>query len=146
MKKFLAILFSVVIIATFMAVPAFAEVSPEGEVVHKVEIKGGDTQQVKDGESVTLKVEDDDKDFEKWVIIGEYKIVSGDLNSKELVIIPESDLVVEKVFKTPAADEDKEENKSDTSAPTGNGTLMVTVLLTAGAFVAMVASKKSVKA
>ena len=145
MKKFLAVLFSIVIFATFMAVPAFAEVSPEGEVVHKVEIKGGDTVEVKDGDSIALKVSDNEKEFEGWVITGDYEIVSGSLSSEELVIIPKSDLVVEETYKDVVAD-DKDENDSDKAPQTGNGALMVTVLLTVGAFVAMVATKKAVRA
>lgn len=145
MKKFLAILFSVVILATFMAVPAFAEKSPEGEVFHKVEIKGGSTVDVKDGDTVTLKVSDDEKEFEGWVITGDYEIVSGTLTSEELVIIPKGDLVVEETYKDVIAD-DKDENDSDKAPQTGNGALMVTVLLTAGAFVGMLATKKAVRA
>lgn len=146
MKKFLAVLFSVVILATFMAVPAFAEQSPVGDVVHKVEIKGGDTIEVKDGDSVTLKVTDEEKDFEGWVITGDYDIVSGTLTSTELVIIPKSDLVVEEKYKDAPVDTDKDENESDKAPQTGNTALMVTVLLTAGAFVTMIATKKAVRA
>lgn len=146
MKKFLAVLFSVVILATFMAVPALAEVSPEGDVFHKVEITGGDTIKVKDGDTVELKVRDDEKEFERWDITGEYDIISGTLTSDTIVILPKSDLVVTEIYKDAVVEDDKDENESDKAPQTGNGALMVTVLLTAGAFVAMVATKKAVRA
>lgn len=146
MKKFLAVLFSVVLLATFMAVSASAAVpSPSGDVYHKVEIKGGETVSVKDGDQYKLEATDDEKDFEGWEITGDYEIVSGTLTSKELVILPKSDLVVEAKYKDVVV-EDKEENDSDKAPQTGNGALMLTVVLTAGAFVTMVATKKAVKA
>ena len=143
MKKFLAILFSVVILATFMAVPAFAEQSPEGEVIHKVELPGGDTAEVKDGDTITL--EKSDEGFEGWEITGEYEIVSGSLTSDKIVILPKGDIVVKEIIKD-VVEEDKDENESDKAPQTGNGALMVTVMLTAGAFVAMVVTKKAVRA
>lgn len=147
MKKFLAVLFSVVILATFMAVPAFAADSPSGEVVYKVEIKGQDTaKEVVAGESITLVKGANDKEFAGWVITGKYDIVSGSLNSDTLVIIPLGDITVEETYKDATVDTEKEENDSDKAPQTGNGALMLTVLLTAGAFVAMVATKKAVRA
>ena len=146
MKKFLAVLFSVVIIATFMAVPAFAEKSPEGEVIHTVEMPDGEKVAVNDGDTVELKVSDEDKEFEGWVITGDYDIVSGTLTSDELVIRPKSDLIIAEKYKDTVIEDDKDENESDKAPQTGNGLLMVTVLLTAGAFVGMVATKKAVRA
>ena len=146
MKKLLAILFSVVILATFMAVPAFADQSPEGEVIHKVEISGGETVEVKDGDTITLEKSDSELEFEGWEITGEYEIVSGSLTSDESVIRLLGDITVEENYKDVVDDDDKDENESDKAPTTGNGVLMVTVLLTAGAFVAMVATKKAVRA
>ena len=152
MKKFLAVLFSVVILATFMAVPALAEKSPEGEVVHKVEITtnstGEDvttTHEVKDGETITLtKTEGSDYEFKGWVITGDYEIVSGTLTSDTIVIKPLGDITVEELYDVET--ESGDPNDSDKAPQTGNGALMVTVLLTAGAIVAMVATKKAVRA
>ena len=144
MKKFLAMLISIVILSTFMVIPTFAEKSPEGDVFHKVVIKDGETITVKDGENVQL-IAKDNVEFIGWEIIGEYEIISGSLTSKNLVIRPLSDLIVEGKYKD-VAEEDKEENESDKAPQTGNGVLMITVLLTAAAFVTMVATKKSVKA
>ena len=146
MKKLLAILFSVVILATFMAVPAFADQSPEGEVIHKVEISGGETVEVKDGDTITLEKSDSELEFEGWEITGKYEIVSGSLTSDKIVIRPLGDITVEENYKDVVDDDDKNENESDKAPTTGNGALMVTVLLTAGAFVAMVATKKAVRA
>lgn len=150
MKKFLAVLFSVVILATFMAVPAFAAVSPEGEVVHTVELPSGDTVEVADGDTITLEKEDNGYEFTGWVIEGEYEIVSGDLTSDNLVIRPLSDLVVEATYDSGdenLEDDDVEvdENESDKAPQTGNGTIVLVTLLTAGAFVAMVATRKAVR-
>lgn len=146
MKKFLAVLFSVVILATFMAVPTFAASSPEGEVIHTVKMPDGEIVAVKDGDTVTLKVSDDEKEFEGWVITGEYDIISGTVTSDEIVILPKGDLVIEEKYKDTVIEDNKDENESDKAPQTGNGVLMVTVLLTAGAFVGMVATKKAVRA
>lgn len=146
MKKFLAVLFSVVILATFMAVPAFAEGSPEGEVIFTVEMPNGEKVAVTEGGTLTLKVSDTEKEFKGWVITGEYDIVSGTLTSAELVILPKGDITVEETYKDAVLDDEKDENDSDKAPQTGNGALMVTVLLTAGAFVAMLATKKAVRA
>ncbi len=43
MRKFLAILFSIVILATLLAVPAFAAVSPEGDIIEDEDIVVDDT-------------------------------------------------------------------------------------------------------
>ncbi|MBE6762033.1 MAG: hypothetical protein E7551_07070 [Ruminococcaceae bacterium] len=147
MKKFLAILFSVVILATFMAVPAFAAGSPEGDVIHKVEVIGKDdtkVHEVKEGD--TIELTKSDENFEGWEIDGDYDIVSGTLTSDTIVIRPNSDLTVTELYKDTVVEDDKDENESDKAPTTGNGALMVTVLLTAGAFVAMVATKKAVRA
>lgn len=146
MKKFLAILFSVVIIATFMAVPAFAEVSPEGEVIYNVEMGDGEKVAVSEGDTITLKVSDPDADFEGWDIEGKYEIVSGDLTSDVLVIRPLSDIVVKEVYADAEDDVVTDENESDKAPQTGNNTIMLVTLLTAGAFVAMVATRKAVRA
>jgi len=152
MKKLLAIVFSVVILAAFMAVPALAEGSPVGEVVHKVEVTSNSTgedvtttYEVKDGETITLtKTEGSDYEFKGWVITGEYEIVSGDVNSDEIVIKPLSDIKVLESYDVET--EPSDPNDSDKAPQTGNSALVVTVLLTAGAFVAMVATKKAVRA
>lgn len=146
MKKFLAVLFSMIILAVFMAVPAFAAGSPEGEIIFTVEMPDGEKISVTEGETVTLEVSDTEKEFEGWKITGEYDIVSGTLTSAKLVITPKSDLTVEETYADTIIQEDKNENESDKAPQTGNGVLMVTVLLTAAAFVGMVATKKAVKA
>ena len=146
MKKFLAILFSVVILATFMAVPALAADSPSGKVIYKVEIKGQSTvNNVEAGKEITLVKTDKDKTFTGWVIEGEYKIVSGTKDSDTFVIIPLSDLKITETYKEDTTTPPATENESNKAPQTGNGTLMVTILLTAGAFVTMVATKKAVR-
>ncbi|MBQ3088245.1 MAG: hypothetical protein IJC36_01290 [Clostridia bacterium] len=150
MKKFLAVLFSVVILATFMAVPTLALDSPGGKVIHTVEITtivDGEevttTEDVEDGDTITLTLDDNTG----WEITGDYEIVSGTLTSDTLVIRPLGDLVVEAVYDDTDLEggEDTEENDSDKAPQTGNNAIMMVVLVTAGAFVAMVATRKAVR-
>lgn len=152
MKKLLAIVFSVVILATFMAVPAFAAESPEGELVFKVDVESFSSgtsskgNYVVEGDTIRLTIsEDSDYDFTGWVIEGKYEIVSGSLDSKELVIRPLSDVsIVESYDVETAPDGDK--NDSDKAPQTGNTALVLLSVITAGAFVAMVSTRKAVKA
>ena len=158
MKKFLAILFSVVILATFMAMPAFAAKSPEGELVYKVNFtsyasgKGQASSYEVDGDTIIFTASDSKYTFKGWIINGvegvDYEIVSGDLNSETLVIRPLSDVDVKEVFDVPGLvlDEEGNQNGSDTAPQTGNGMLAVVSFLTAGAFAAMIVTKKSVRA
>lgn len=164
MKKFLAILFSVVILATFMAIPAFAAKSPEGELVYKVNFtsyasgKGQASSYEVDGDTIILTAADSKYAFKGWIINGvegvDYEIVSGDLNSETLVIRPLADVDVKEVFDVPGLVLDEEgnpveegnKNDSDKAPQTGNGMLAVVSFLTAGAFAAMIVTKKSVRA
>lgn len=155
MKKFLAIMFSVLILATFMAVPAFAAGSPSGELVYKVTVESFSSgtassgNYVVEGDTIRLTVSDkSDYTFTGWVIDGvegvDYEIVSGDLNSKELVIRPLADISVEESYDVKGSAGEGTTNDSDKAPQTGNGALALAVLCTAGAFVVMVASKKRV--
>ncbi|MEE1026689.1 MAG: hypothetical protein U0L55_06775, partial [Acutalibacteraceae bacterium] len=164
MKKFLAILFSVVILATFMAMPAFAAKSPEGELVHKVTFtsyasgKGEASNYKVDGDTIIFTSSDSEYAFKGWIINGvegvDYEIVSGDLNSETLVIRPLSSVDVKEVFDVPGLVLDEEgnvvddgnKNDSDKAPQTGNGMLAVVSLLTAGAFTAMIVTRKSARA
>lgn len=153
MKKFLAVIFAVVILATFMAVPAMAADSPSGEVVFKVEVNSFSTGKVSngnyttEGDTIRLTVaEDSDYTFTGWVIEGKYEIVSGDLKSKELVIRPLSDVKVEESYDVKGSAGFGTTNDSDKAPDTGVALPVVAFVALAGAFTVMVVSKKRLAA
>lgn len=153
MKKILAVVFVVAILATFLTIPTFAAKSAEGELVYKVEVNSFSSgtsskgNYVVEGDTIRLTIADDsDYTFTGWVIEGKYEIVSGDLNSKELVIRPLSDIEVEESYDVKGSAGEGTTNDSDKAPETGNNALAVLFVVTAGAFVTMVALRKSVKA
>ncbi len=157
MKKFLAILFSLVVLMTFMAIPTFAVNSPSGSLVYDVDVESFSTGSATvgsykvDGDTIILTAAKDSKHtFTGWVISGkegvDYVIVSGSLDSKELVIRPLADLKIEESYDVKGSAGYGQSNDSDKAPQTGNNTLMVVTLLTGAAFVAMVSTRKAVKA
>ncbi len=158
MKKLLAVLFCVVILATCMAVPAFAADSPGAKPVYKVEVEsfssGSSTSNVTtvvEGDTVKLTVDANSKHtFTGWVIEGvegvDYEIVSGSLTSETIVIRPLTDLKIEEAYDVPGSAGEGTTNDSDKAPETGNSALALAVLAVAGAFVVMVSTKKAVKA
>ena len=79
-------------------------------------------------DTVTLSVTDDGAGFVKWVISGDYTIVSGTLTSKTLVIKPESDISAEAVF-ADGKGAPKSGNDSNTSPKTGDMTAAVVLMM-----------------
>lgn len=158
MKKLLAVLFCVAILATCMAVPAFAEGSPSGKPVYKVEVEsfasGSSTSNVHtvvEGDTVKLTTDENSKHtFTGWVIEGvegvDYEIVSGSLKSETIVIRPLADIKVEESYDVKGSAGEGTTNDSDKAPETGNSALALAVLAVAGAFVVMVSTKKAVKA
>ena len=72
------------------------------------------TQMVKSNEEVQLLAEMfDNRKFEKWIIKGEYDIVSGNLTDTALYIIPKSDLIIIKSYSNEVVkhEEKEDENK-----------------------------------
>lgn len=143
MKKLIALLTALILLLSLGTV-AYGAGSPEGKKEHKIEythnIDGLEENYViiEDGEQITL-IRNDYPGFSflKWEITGEYDIISGDLDSDELVIRPLGDLVIKSLYeevedeKENLGGEDKKEeeeqkgetNDSDTSPQTGNNPL-----------------------
>lgn len=155
MKKLLALLICVLMIS-MLSVTAFAEVSPTADVRTKVEINvphpfAGNVEKTQDGENVSFKVEaKEGYKFGSWTISGvegvDYEIVSGDLNSADLVIKPINDVKVTANFLTLAGEVPTEptqgdKNDSDKSPQTGDN-VEIFVLVAFAAVALMIASKK----
>ena len=106
MKKFLAALTALVFVFSMTTV-AFAASSPSGEKTFKVTITSNKSNKaetgyksVKRGDTFELTAnEDTDKHaFVRWEITGDYEIISGDLESADLVIRPLGDVTVKSIY------------------------------------------------
>lgn len=155
-----ALVLSFVLLCTFMATPALAAKSPEGELVYKIDVTSFATgnatpgRYIVEGDTVRLiAAEKSDYAFMGWHIEGEYEIVSGTLKSKVLVIRPLSDIKVEEMYNVkgslgyvePDDTPDKEPTKPNESpeAPqTSDNTLPFALMLVAVGVSAMLYSKK----
>ena len=98
MKKLIAALTALVLIFSLTTV-AYGAKSPEGKKEHSVTVNNnvgdtdGSSSSVVDGENFTLSADEfGGYDFVGWVITGDYDIVSGDLNSPDLIILPKGDI------------------------------------------------------
>ncbi len=161
-KKILAVM--LVALLTFSAVPVMAENSPTAPSVFNVTVEGntvgkkgasgikvpGGSISVSDGavqvgKEVTLKVTPDKgKKFSKWIIKGDYTIVSGSLKDGTITIIPNGDIDIDAKFTDVAPISDMPETESNagkgdtdsntTSPKTGvpAGILLVTLLASGG--------------
>lgn len=165
MKKKLLVALTVVLL-TFASVPVMAANSPATNPVYSItigdqtvgkngasgiKVDGGkisvSTGAVSVGEEVTLTATaDKGYKFSKWVIDGDYTIVSGSLTSKTITIIPNADLNINAKFvdangKEPETEIKKPDN-SGTSPKTGAaaGAILITLLASGG--VAVTSRKK----
>lgn len=173
-----------VLIATIIAVLAFSSMSvmaansPSGSGLNNVKVngqsvgkKGSSTIKVnggsitvsggaiKVGKKLTITANPNNGNtFTKWVITGDYTIVSGDLNSAELVIIPKSDVSISAVFTDPNGNEltgpvnsgketkpVKNGDSSSKSPKTGVATGFIFLALLASAGIAFTTRKSFVK-
>lgn len=98
MKKLISILTALLLIFSLTTV-AYGAGSPQGKKEFGVSVKGNIgtwsdvLHSVEEGKTYDLSAPDmDGYDFVGWVIDGEYDIVSGDVNSKNLTILPKSDI------------------------------------------------------
>lgn len=162
-----------VLIATIMLVLAFSSVSvlaadsPVGSELNNVKLNGqsvgkkgsstlkvnGGTVKVSNGaievgKKLTLvATANDGNTFSKWVIDGEYEIVSGDLESGKLVIIPKSDVSIDTVFLDADGNELKGNKAngdgSDKSPKTGVATGVALLTLLGSAVCMGYSTKKS---
>lgn len=104
---------------------------------------------IKAGEEVTITAEPNDgKEFSKWVITGDYTIVSGSLTDEELVIVPNGDIDISAAFINEDGEVEEEEpttkgNDSSTSPKTGHPVLPVALAFTAALGLGLVSTKKA---
>ena len=138
--------------------PNYHEITVNGQTVGKngatsIVVNGGkisiSSGVIEEGKEVTLTANPDKNNkFSKWIIDGDYEIVSGSLTSSTITIIPKSDIDVNAEFVDADGNELTEEttekpgNDSPVSPKTGaaTGALMIT-LLASGA-VAIKSKKK----
>ena len=155
MKRIFALLLSICLLASF-SVTAFAEYySPSGSVVFKYEyeiVGNGSVDKIalEDGSYKFVAIPDEGENFTGWNIIGkDYLIVSGTLNSTEIVILAKSDVKLIANFTSltdadkPSGDASKDE--SEDSPQTGDSTMVVIPLILLAAAATVVAFKKAVK-
>ena len=109
---------------------------------NKVDINPSTTE---DG-YVTLTAEEGGGSFVKWVIEGDYNVISGDENSLEFVIEPLSDIKAVAVFEggetVPVVTPTEKPNTDNTSPKTGDPTMMFVVLALAALGLGVFAVKK----
>lgn len=159
----------VVALLTFSAIPVMAADSPTASAVYNItvgdktvskegssgiKVNGGkisiSTGVVKIGEEVTLTATPNKGNkFSKWIIEGDYTIVSGNLTDATITIIPNSDLDIDAEFvdseENPITEVETTKGATDpsvTSPKTGaaTGALLVTLLASGG--VAITSRKK----
>lgn len=159
MKKVISLFAILLLIFSAFSYNAFAEVSPVGDKKVKVEITNNIDEDDKTisyevkGDNIEISVNEeyikDGYKFVKWVIEGEYEIVSGSLTSKDLVIRPLGDVKLTQLFDIEGIEEEEEKeegesNKSDVSPQTSDSSL---ISLLAGAAlvsaIALSATKKN---
>lgn len=137
MKKILAVLTALVFVFS-MATMASAAGSPSGDKTYKVTITTNKKdsakpsyKSVKNGDTVELTADEDTDEyaFARWEITGDYEIISGDLESADLVIKPLGDVTVKAVYVDnkedqkedgPNADDPGKKNDSPKSPKTGD--------------------------
>lgn len=97
MKKIVALIMAVLMLAA-VAVPTFAADSKENPIVFTVDVssqnssKGTVLKVLNADGTVTLTASPITNEFTKWVITGEYEIVSGSLTDEVITIKPISDI------------------------------------------------------
>lgn len=163
MLKKISAFIAVLVIAAVACVPAFAAKSPSGNKTFEVTVSSNrsdfdsDFSYVKNGDNYELKaMEDTDRyTFAGWEIEGEYEIISGSLDSPDLVIRPIGDVKIKQVFddaEEADVDDDAkddndnkgETNNSDKSPATGsNAVAGLAVLFAAAGATVVYAAKKA---
>ncbi len=169
--KFKLLIATIIAVLAFSSISVMAADSPQGSELNNIKINGqsvgkkgasnikvnGGTVKVSNGaievgKKVTLTAKaTDGNTFTKWIIDGEYTIVSGDLESGTLVIIPKSDVSIKTVFAdsngnelTGPVEEDEESTDSSTKSPkTGVATGMILLALLGSAVCVTTFGKKS---
>lgn len=146
MKRVISLMVALLLAVSFSAV-SFAAVSPKGETKYEVTVesnKGGSIKDLyekteNDDGTVTLEHISNDK-FLRWEINGKYDLVDGNLKSDYIVIRPHEDLVAKMVFAL--SDKEGKDDDGSKSPETGNSALPLMAVVTVGAGIAAVISKK----
>ena len=125
MKRIIALLIAALMLVA-VAVPTFAADSKENPPIYEVKASSHDVNRgtvlevVNADGTVTLTASSITNEFTKWVISGEYEIVSGSLTDKVITIRPLSNINAEAEF---------EGEKIERSPGTGTSTVAVLALL-----------------
>lgn len=168
MKRFLVAL--VVTILAFSSISVMAAESPTAQKYYKVTVDdeyigkdgngsitrpGGKISvipgRVKPGKKVVLiATPDKGYNFKKWIIKGDYTIVSGSLTSEKLVVIPKSDIDINAKFEDGNGNEPTTKravpgDKSPVSPKTGTTTAVagVMIMMLLAGIVAVITRKKA---
>ena len=143
MKRMISVVLALVMIFALAATVA-AKSSPVGKDFYDIGVSykpadgslgtaSGDKDKVKisdpdeDGNVTLTAVKKGDGSFEKWIIDGDYDIVSGSLTDSVIVIKPKSDIkaVAQFAGATPDQKPTEKPNDSQTSPKTGDPMLII---------------------
>ena len=153
MRKFVAILLAVVIVAS-LATAVFAGPSTETDTKWRVDVvydleepKDGGTWEVKDGDQWTFTAEDQEGyEFEDFEIVvegeGDYELVSKD--GKTITLIPKGHIIVHVKFKNTTPEDKPVDDKPD-SPPTGTILPFVIIAMVIGMAGVVLSTKKLLK-
>jgi len=157
MKKIIAVA-AVVMMLVVSSVSVMAATSPSADDVYTIKmgtstsatsasVTGGtisaSSNPVVIGEEVTLTATaKDGYAFAKWIITGDYTIVSGSLEDGVITIIPNSDITVDAEFTGSGDSSSTSDDSSSTSPKTGESATVVVIALLAACGVATVARKR----
>ncbi|WP_407383084.1 hypothetical protein [Ruminococcus sp.] len=155
MKKIISIALVLVMVFALTAVATSAKESPTGEKYYSIstDAEGAGTASADknkiakdatgDDANVTLTATGNGGIFTKWIISGNYDIVSGDLNSAVIVIKPQSDVHATAFFTSDGKDHGDIVNNNNTTSPkTADATPYVATIVLLAMFGAMFAVKK----
>lgn len=148
MKKIFAMLMIVAMMFA-IAIPMAAEISPKPQPEVETEVipeGGGNITEKDNGDgTITLTIEPNKgNDFVKWVITGEYELVSGKLTDKTITIRPITDVKAQAQLKTQSTV--KPTPSPNTQSPsTGVAPVMMAVAFVASMAGAGYSFKKSSK-
>ena len=142
MKRIISVALVLVVMFT-LAINVAAAESPRGKDYYKITVghypadgslgdasSDKDKVEIKENPDGTVTLTAKEKGngtFIKWVISGDYDIVTGSLTSKSMTIIPKSDIHADAYFEAPGSTPDSPSNPNTdkTSPKTGDPMLLV---------------------
>ena len=131
MKRIISLALAVLITA-FVAIPVFASDSPGKPPVYTAEVSSSDNslgtvvKTINSDGTITITASPISNEFTKWVITGEYELISGSLTDKTIVIRLKSDVTAVAYFNGKAVD------GSPTTGASAVSALMLLSLFSAG--------------